>query len=133
MLTSRASYCMRMASTTDRVLAAVDALREETVAFTSALIRIPTINPPGEHYEDCARFIGETLASLDFAVEYYAAEGRPEHTRTHPRLNVVGARHGRTSRPLVHLNGHIDVVPAGEGWTVDPFGGDGSGDAARVT
>jgi succinyl-diaminopimelate desuccinylase len=23
----------------------------------------------------------------------------------------------------VHLNGHLDVVPAGEGWTVDPFGG----------
>jgi succinyl-diaminopimelate desuccinylase len=124
MLTSRASYCMRMASTTDRVLAAVDGLRGEAVAFTAALIRIPTINPPGEHYEDCARFIGETLASLDFAVEYYAADGRPEHTRTHPRLNVVGTRHGRTSRPLVHLNGHIDVVPAGEGWTVDPFGGE---------
>ena len=26
--------------------------------------------------------------------------------------------------PLVHLNGHFDVVPAGAGWTVDPFGGD---------
>jgi succinyl-diaminopimelate desuccinylase len=23
----------------------------------------------------------------------------------------------------VHFNGHFDVVPAGEGWTVDPFGG----------
>ena len=23
----------------------------------------------------------------------------------------------------MHLNGHIDVVPAGDGWTVDPFGG----------
>jgi len=24
---------------------------------------------------------------------------------------------------VVHLNGHIDVVPAGDGWTVDPFAG----------
>ena len=24
----------------------------------------------------------------------------------------------------MHLNGHFDVVPAGEGWTRDPFGGD---------
>ena len=24
---------------------------------------------------------------------------------------------------VVHLNGHIDVVPAGDGWTIDPFGG----------
>src|SRR6185503_19955546 len=27
-------------------------------------------------------------------------------------------------RPRVHLNGHFDVVPAGAGWTVDPFGGE---------
>lgn len=113
-----------MSSTADRVLAAVDAIRDEAVAFTSALIRIPTVNPPGEHYEDCARLIGETLAALDFTVEYHAAEGRPEHTRSHPRLNVIGTRHGRAARPLVHLNGHFDVVPAGDGWTVDPFGGE---------
>lgn len=113
-----------MSSTADRVLAAVDAIRDEAVAFTSALIRIPTVNPPGEHYEDCARLIGETLAALDFTVEYHAAEGRPEHTRSHPRLNVIGTRHGRAARPLVHLNGHVDVVPAGDGWTVDPFGGE---------
>ena len=25
--------------------------------------------------------------------------------------------------PIVHLNGHIEVVPVGEGWTVEPFGG----------
>ena len=109
--------------TVDTVLAAVDAIEDEAVAFTSALIRIPTVNPPGEHYEDAARFIGDTLASLDFAIEYHAAEGRPEHTRAHPRLNVIGTRPGRSARPLVHLNGHFDVVPAGDGWTVDPFGG----------
>ena len=113
-----------MPSTADRVLAAVEAIQDEAVAFTSALIRIPTINPPGECYEDCARFIGQTLGALDFAIEYHAAEGRPEHTRTHPRVNVIGTRAGRTARPLVHLNGHFDVVPAGNGWTVDPFGGE---------
>src|SRR5690606_12180743 len=37
--------------------------------------------------------------------------------------NVVGTRPGRLPRPTVHLNGHFDVVPAGEGWTLDPFGG----------
>ena len=113
-----------MPNSTDRVLAAVDALTDEAVAFTSDLIRIPTVNPPGDRYEDCARFIGERLATFDFGVEYYAAEGRPEHTRTHPRLNVIGTRRGRSLRPLVHLNGHFDVVPAGEGWTMNPFGGE---------
>lgn len=113
-----------MSAALDRVLAAVDALTDEAVAFTSELIRFPTVNPPGDLYEECARFIGATLGAFGFEVEYYAAEGRPEHTRTHPRINVVGSRPGRAAHPLVHLNGHFDVVPAGAGWTVDPFGGD---------
>jgi succinyl-diaminopimelate desuccinylase len=108
----------------DRVLATVDTLTDEAVAFTSDLIRMPTVNPPGELYEECARFIGDTLAQCRFEVEYHPAEGMKEHTRTHPRINVVGTRRGRLLRPLVHLNGHFDVVPAGAGWTVDPFGGD---------
>jgi succinyl-diaminopimelate desuccinylase len=114
---------MVSSSVADKVLAAVDASADELVAFTSELIRIPTVNPPGDVYEDCARLIGDRLAACDFEVEYHAAEGRPEHTAAYPRLNVVGLRRGRTLRPAVHLNGHFDVVPAGAGWTLDPFGG----------
>lgn len=107
-----------------RILTEVDALRDEMVAFLSDLIRIPTVNPPGEVYEDCALFIGEKLSSHGFEVEYFEAEGRPEHTAAHPRVNVVGARVGEAAGPVVHINGHFDVVPAGEGWTLDPFGGE---------
>jgi succinyl-diaminopimelate desuccinylase len=111
------------ASITDRVLAAVDAAADEIVDFTAALIRIPTINPPGDAYPDCARAIGNKLAECGFDVDYLAAEDRPEHTAEHPRVNVVGLRRGRHHRPAVHLNGHLDVVPPGDGWTMDPFGG----------
>jgi len=107
----------------DRVLASVDDLADELVAFTSELIRVPTVNPPGAEYAACARLIGNRLAASGFDVDYVAAEGRPEHTPAHPRVNVVGLRRGRALRPLVHLNGHVDVVPAGAGWTLDPFGG----------
>jgi succinyl-diaminopimelate desuccinylase len=107
----------------ERVLSAVDAAAEEIVDFTSALIRIPTVNPPGEAYDDCARAIGGRLLSCGFEVDYAVADGRPEHTPAHPRVNVVGLRRGRSERPAIHLNGHLDVVPAGDGWTVDPFGG----------
>jgi succinyl-diaminopimelate desuccinylase len=112
-----------IAPTIDRVLRAVESAADEVVAFTSAMIRIPTVNPPGEDYDTCARLIGSTLDRCGFAVEYHEAEGRPEHTPTHPRVNVIGTRRGKMARPLVHLNGHFDVVPAGQGWTVDPFGG----------
>ena len=113
-----------MPAPTDRVLSIVDELAHEAVAFTADLIRIPTVNPPGELYDECARVIGRQLEAFDFAVEYHAAEGRAEHTAAHPRVNVIGTRPGRHARPLVHLNGHIDVVPAGAGWTKDPFGGE---------
>jgi len=101
----------------------VDALADETAAFTSEMVRIPTVNPPGDLYEDCARLIGGRLRDFGFEVQYIAAEGRPEHTAAHPRLNVMGVRAGEGRGPVVHLNGHFDVVPAGQGWTEDPFGG----------
>ena len=107
----------------DRVLASVDAAADEIIDFTRELIRLPTVNPPGDGYADCAELIGRRLTSCGFETTYFAAEGCPEHTTRHPRINVVGRRRGRAARPLVHLNGHFDVVPAGGGWTLDPFAG----------
>ncbi len=108
---------------TDRLLAEIESARDELVDFASELVRIPTVNPPGDEYRTCAEVIGRRLAAFGMEVEYVVAEGRPEHTPEHPRVNVVGRREGSGPRPCVHLNGHFDVVPPGEGWTVDPFGG----------
>src|SRR5712692_5859730 len=106
----------------ERILSEVDRAAEEIVQFTADLVRIPTVNPPGEAYDACARFLGEYFERRALGVEYIAAEGRAEHTTRHPRVNVIGSRRGGPG-PVVHLNGHIDVVPAGDGWTVNPFGG----------
>jgi succinyl-diaminopimelate desuccinylase len=114
---------MPRAADIDRVLAAVEGAADEIVGFASDLIRVPTINPPGEAYGECARLVGDRLTQIGFDVEYCPARDCPEHTARHPRINVVGLRRGRALRPCVHLNGHLDVVPAGAGWTVDPFAG----------
>ena len=106
----------------DRVVAEVDRAADEIVDYTADLVRIPTVNPPGEAYEECARFIGQHLATHGFDVEYIVAEGRAEHSATYPRVNVVGTRRSGPGA-VVHLNGHFDVVPAGDGWTLDPFAG----------
>jgi succinyl-diaminopimelate desuccinylase len=116
-------YAAVTASPTDRVLAEIDRATDEIVQFTVELVRIPTVNPPGEEYTACARYLGGHLARRGFEVEYLTASDRPEHTTAYPRVNVVGRREGDGRGPVVHLNGHIDVVPAGAGWTVDPFGG----------
>ena len=107
----------------DRVLAEVEAARDEIVNFTAELIRVPTVNPPGEFYRDCAELMGQRLAKTGLAVQYVEAVGRPEHTFAHPRVNVVGRGEGAAGHPRLHLNGHFDVVPPGDGWSVDPFAG----------
>ena len=84
----------------DRVLAEIDAASAEAVAFTSDLVRIPTVNPPGEAYDDCAHLIGDRLERCAFEVEYFPAEGLPEHTPRHPRINVIG-RHSALGDALV--------------------------------
>src|SRR5262245_47825910 len=94
----------------DRVVAEVDRAADEIVQLTADLVGIPTVNPPGQEYETCARFLGADLERRGFAIEFIAADRRPEHSPRYPRVNVVGTRRGG-SGPVVHLNGHIDVVP----------------------
>jgi succinyl-diaminopimelate desuccinylase len=88
----------------------IDNLAPEMVRFAAELIDIPTVNPPAENYEPCARLIGARLREFGFDVQEVPA-GR----------NVIGTRGGRSPRPLLHFNGHIDVVPPGDGWTRQPF------------
>ena len=114
---------MRGVPSYDRLLAEVDRARDEGVELAAELIRVPTVNPPGEYYRECAELLGERLKVYGFEVEYHVAADRPEHTPRWPRVNVIGRRRGGGARPCVHLNGHLDVVPAGEGWSLDPFGG----------
>jgi succinyl-diaminopimelate desuccinylase len=105
------------------VLDRLDSMTGEMVEFLQELIRIPTVNPPGENYRECAELIGSKLRELGYEVRYLEAEGRPEHTERHPRVNVLGRLENTPARPLLHFNGHFDVVPVGDGWTVDPFAG----------
>ena len=115
-----------MVSDADRVMATVEALRDECAAFLQVLVRVPTVNPPGERYEECATLIGDRLTALGYAVQYV----RPRAARSGPpRVNVFGRLEGRVARPTLHFNGHFDVVPPGDRttWTHEPFGGEIAG------
>ncbi len=111
------------AVTLERLFARIESRRDELVALARDLVRIPTVNPPGDVYTDCALMIGRRLASRGFAVEYPRGLGAPGDTQAHPRTNVVARREGFGPGRTVHFNGHIDVVEAGKDWTVDPFAG----------
>ncbi|MEM9407219.1 MAG: acetylornithine deacetylase/succinyl-diaminopimelate desuccinylase family protein [Acidobacteriota bacterium] len=111
------------AADADRLLARVEAMTEEIVDLSARMIRVPTVNPPGENYVECAEVLGGAMRAFDFEVETIVAEDAAEHSDAYPRVNVIGLRDAGAGRPLVHVNGHLDVVPVGEGWTEDPFGG----------
>ena len=106
----------------DRLFRRLDDGREALVALARDLIRIPTVNPPGDAYGACADYIGRRLAARGFQVEYLRAEGAVGDSARHPRVNVVARIEGRRAGPTIHFNGHMDVVDPGRGWTVDPFG-----------
>ncbi len=105
------------------LFARIDAMRDQLVDLTRELIRFPTVNPPGEAYGPCAVYLGDYLAARGFVITYIRGEGTPGDSDRYPRHNVVARREGKGPGPCVHFNSHIDVVEAGNGWTVDPFEG----------
>lgn len=106
-----------------RLMAALQERREDLIALTQDLIRIPTLNPPGENYREICEYLDRRLRASGFQTELIRAHGTPGDCDAYPRWNVVARREGKGLGDCVHFTSHIDVVDVGAGWTVDPFGG----------
>ncbi|SLN52026.1 Succinyl-diaminopimelate desuccinylase [Roseivivax jejudonensis] len=102
--------------------------RDDLVALTCELIRVPTRNPPGENYRAICELLETRLRRTGFDCQLIRATGAPGDTDAFPRWNIVSRREGRRPGPCLHFNGHTDVVTVGEGWTRDPFGAAVEGD-----
>ncbi|MDX1819841.1 MAG: acetylornithine deacetylase/succinyl-diaminopimelate desuccinylase family protein [Paracoccaceae bacterium] len=109
---------------TDRLDEAVMARRDDLIALTQDLIRIPTLNPPGDNYLEICEYLDRRLGAQGFQTELVRAFGAPGDSDKHPRWNIVARREGAFPGECVHFNSHIDVVEVGRGWTTDPFGGE---------
>jgi succinyl-diaminopimelate desuccinylase len=101
----------------------IEARRDDLIALTQELVRIPTINPPGDHYLEICEYLKRRLESSGFATELVRGEGTPGDSDRYPRWNIVARRDGRHSGECVHFNSHTDVVEVGRGWSKDPFAG----------
>ena len=107
---------MNPGTSLDRAFLEIDQGFDELVELTQALIRIPTVNPPGAEYGAAAAYIGDRLEAWGHRVAYVEAAGL-----NGTRPNVIGTKEGDGPGPVVHLNGHFDVVPPGDGWTSGAF------------
>ncbi|MGO9965431.1 MAG: M20 family metallopeptidase [Acidimicrobiales bacterium] len=92
-----------------RVLEAID--DEETLKLLTELIAEPSENPPGAEAA-CARLLASFLEQRGIAC--HLAEAAPGRPNLYATVGSPG--------PTLVLCGHLDTVPAGEGWTFDPFG-----------
>ena len=104
-----------------QLFAEIDARRDALVSTTQDLIRIPTLNPPGDKYHDICSYLQARLERSGFSTELIRAKGALGDSEKTPRWNIIARHEGATSGECVHFNSHTDVVHVGEGWTRDPF------------
>ena len=89
--------------------------KEELFQILRHIVALNTENPPGRE-EPAARFIADLLKrnGIESRLQWAAPE----------RPNLVARLKGQSPGPSIIYNGHLDVVPAGGGWSEAPFGGD---------
>jgi succinyl-diaminopimelate desuccinylase len=101
----------------------IDAHFDEEVRFLQELVRVPTDTPPGNNAPHAER-TAQLLQGFGFEAEQHPVpqdEVRAYGLESITNL-IVRRRYGEGL--TVALNAHGDVVPPGEGWTHDPYGGE---------
>ena len=102
----------------------IDAHFDEQVKFLQELIRVPTDTPPGNNAPHAER-TAELLQAMGITAERHpvpAEEVQAAGLQSITNL-IVRHRYGAGGKTIA-LNAHGDVVPPGEGWTHDPYGGE---------
>jgi acetylornithine deacetylase/succinyl-diaminopimelate desuccinylase-like protein len=100
----------------------IDAHFDEQVKFLQALIRVPTDTPPGNNAPHAER-TAELLKDFGFEAEKYPVP--QNEVKDYGLVSITNLIVRRQYGPgkTIALNAHGDVVPPGEGWTKDPYGG----------
>jgi len=92
----------------------------QPLELTQALLRCPSVTPADAGALDVLQAALEQLSFTCTRLPFGADTGRPV-------IDNLYARRG-TAAPNLCFAGHTDVVPPGQGWTVEPFGGEVIGD-----
>lgn len=102
----------------------IDAHFDEEVRFLQELVRVPTDTPPGDNAPHAER-TAALLADMDLPAEAHPVPADAVQAAGMASItNLIVRRRFGEGGPVIALNAHGDVVPPGEGWTHDPYGGD---------
>jgi acetylornithine deacetylase/succinyl-diaminopimelate desuccinylase-like protein len=101
----------------------VDAHFDEQVKFLQELVRVPTDTPPGNNAPH-AEVTAGLLQAIGFEVEKHPVPADVVKDYGLRSITNLIVRRPYGDGPTIALNAHGDVVPPGEGWTHDPYGGE---------
>jgi succinyl-diaminopimelate desuccinylase len=104
----------------------IDEHFSEEVAYLQALVQVPTDTPPGNNAPHAER-TAELLAAFDMEAEKHRVP--EDEVRAYGLQSITNliVRRSYGEGKTVALNAHGDVVPPGEGWVHDPYGGEVDG------
>ncbi|MCB8749040.1 M20/M25/M40 family metallo-hydrolase [Rhodoferax sp. U2-2l] len=111
-------------TTENQLDAWIDAHFDEQVAFLQQLIQVPTDTPPGNNAPHAQR-AAELFEAMGLGVAKHpvpASDVQAAGLQSITNL-IVRRNYGAGGRTIA-VNAHGDVVPPGEGWTHDPYGGE---------
>ncbi len=105
---------------------AVENKEEYLINCLKELVRIPTFVPPGENYGKIVDLLIPVFEDLGFECEriempddVYEARQKSEEL-SGERVNLLATK-DFGAKESVDIYTHLDVVPAGEGWSTSPF------------
>ena len=102
----------------------IDQHFDEQVEFLKALVAVPTDTPPGNNTPHALR-TAELLKDFGYTAEHHAPPiEMVRENGMESVTNLIARRPFGAGGKTIALNAHGDVVPPGEGWTHDPYGGE---------
>ena len=101
----------------------IDRHFDEEVRFLQELVRVPTDTPPGNNAPHAER-TAELLQGFGLVAERHPVPAGEVHAYGLQSITNLIVRRRYGEGRTIALNAHGDVVPPGEGWTHDPYGGE---------
>jgi succinyl-diaminopimelate desuccinylase len=108
----------------------IDRHPQELLGRLQQLVRVSTVNPPGQNYTAITGKLASELTGLGLATKRFTLSraelkaALPPEQLAYPRYNVLGRWRVPGAKKTVHFNAHYDVVPVSGQWRHgSPFSG----------
>ncbi|HTJ79820.1 MAG TPA: M20 family metallopeptidase [Rariglobus sp.] len=100
----------------------IDAHGPDLIALLQRLVRVNTVNPPGENYAAITALLTDELGRAGLNARRFTVprallkKTLPAAQHGFPRYNVLGKLAVRGAKKTIHFNAHYDVVPVSGDW-----------------